>query len=177
MYIPTKLPNSANINLDINVLTNDDNAYSVSCLNAQGQITDVTINILETATPPVSDSPITIILPTIKSLNLRNAKVIVNYNNSPLKVQILGALDLTTGATIDGINGEKGVPCVNPSGYQVCQVIGVHEWQSLAEITAYSRISDGASDLTPRTKLEFAGANVSVVDDAVNQKTIVTINP
>jgi len=174
-YTPTKLPNSANINLDINVLQNLGNAYSVSCLNQQGQVTDVMINILEPALPPINPDVITIILPTISSLNLRNNKVTVNFTNAPLKVQILGAI--VSGVSIDGVNGGQGIPCVNRSGYQTVQVVGVHEWQSFAEITTYSKITDGSADFIGRDTIRFEGSAVAVADDPITKQTVVTINP
>jgi hypothetical protein len=176
-YLPTKLPNSANISLDVNVLTNPDNAYSVSCLNQQGQVTDVTINILKPLVPPINPDPITIILPTISSLNLRNSKVVVNFSNSPLKVQVLGAYDIIEEESIDFINGNPRIPCVNGSGYQLIQVVGVHEWQSFAEITTYSKITDGSADFIGRDTIRFEGSAVAVADDPITKQTVVTINP
>lgn len=177
----TKLPNSAIITLDISLVTNPDYLYSVSCLDQNGQvISNVIINIIESIPPPppILKKIITIFLPTISSVNNRNVSVKVNRSNLIYPVVIAGAVN-SDGDTIDAINGESAIPCVNGSGYQVAQVIGGNEWQSLAEVTAYSKVVDGGTltELPRRDTIEFAGANVSVVDDAITERTIVTINP
>ena len=176
-YVPTKLPNSAIITLVPSISTSADGSYSLSCLNENGQVCDVILNIVEATEPTPYPENVSIFLPLISSLNFRNVKITINYSNLPIKVQVIGGVN-EIGEQVNGINGQKSLPCVNTSGYQVFSVIGVSEWQSLAEITAYNRIIDGGSaiELPRRDTLEFQGANVSISDDALAQRTIVTIN-
>ena len=172
LYEPIKLPNSANL-----TIVPTEEFYLLSGLNEIGQPCDVILNIVDAVPPiPVVDG-VSIVLPLISSVNFRNIKVTINYNNSPCKARVLGYIDPVTEDILNQINGAEGLPCVNPSGYQVFSVIGSQEWSSLAELNTYSKIKDGGNEYPRRDTLEFVGAGVSISDDALAQKTIVTINP
>lgn len=170
--VPIQLPNSARITL---IPTNE--FYALSGLNEILQPCDVVLNIIKSDDPEEKyPDGVTIILPLIASLNFRTINVTINFSDAPVKVRILAFPDESNK---NSINGSDNLPCVNNSGYQVFSVIGTEEWQSLAEITAYNKVIDGETGikLPARDTLEFKGANVVVSDDAMAQKTIVTINP